>query len=57
MNKMDWAVSRIIQGAGINLNDADEHIIRLAEQCKERCYYIDAASRELKRVLGYYNER
>ena len=57
MNKMDWAVSRIIQGVGINLNDADEHIIRLAEQCKERCYYIDAASRELKRVLGYYNER
>lgn len=48
---MDWAVSHIIEGAGIRLEDADDYIIALAEQCKERCYYIDQASNELIRML------
>jgi hypothetical protein len=48
---IDWAVGHIIEGAGIRLEDADDHIIELAEQCKERCYYIDQAACELIRIL------
>jgi hypothetical protein len=48
---IDWAVGHIIQSAGIPLDEADDRIIRIAEECKERCYYIDAAARELIDML------
>jgi len=49
--KIDWSVEHIIHGAGISLEDADDYIIALAEQCRERCYYIDRASEELIRLV------
>ena len=50
--RIDWTVGHIIESAGISLADADDRIIALAEICKERCYYIDRAAKELLRMLG-----
>lgn len=44
---MSWATKTVIQMAGIRLEDADEWIVALADDCLERCYYLDRAAEEL----------
>lgn len=49
--RLDWTVEKIIQSAGIPLEDADDYIVALAEKCKEQCYYIDRAAQALINTL------
>lgn len=48
---MSWNAKMVIQMAGIRLEDADEWLVGLAEDCVERCYYLDRAANELLRIL------
>lgn len=49
---MSWNAKMVIQMAGIELKDADEWLVDLAEHCIERCYYLDRAAEDLIRILG-----
>lgn len=49
---MSWNAKMVIQMAGIPLEKADAWLVDLAEECLERCYYLDRAAQELIRVLG-----
>jgi hypothetical protein len=48
---MSWAVEKVIQSAGIPLENVDDDLVDLAELCLERCYYIERAAEEMLRIL------
>lgn len=48
---MSWNAKMIIQMAGIPIEDADDYLILLADDCAERFYYLDLATREFCRIL------
>lgn len=48
---MSWHVKMVIQMVGLDPEDADGWLIALAEDCLERCYYLDRAAEALLREL------
>jgi hypothetical protein len=44
---MSWAAKKVIESAGIRMEDATPEILALAEIALERCYYIDRAAQWL----------
>lgn len=51
MARTALATQKVIESAGIRMEDADVRIIALAEIALEKCYYIDRASEWLISIL------
>jgi len=49
--KSTWAEEKVIQSAGIRLEDADDRIRYLARVAVEKCYYIESATQWLLGML------
>ena len=52
MRSLSWAEKHVIQSAGIPLEEVTDQIAILAEIALQKCYYIDLAAIELRRMLG-----
>jgi hypothetical protein len=43
-DKLEWSVQKVIQMAGIRLEDADDGTVALAREAMDRCYYLDRSA-------------
>lgn len=48
---LDWSQQKVVECAGIRLEDVTPEIAFLAKTALDRCYYIDQAANELLRML------
>lgn len=48
---MSWNAKMVLEMAGIQPAEADDWLVDLAEDCAERCYYLDRAAEEFMRVV------
>jgi hypothetical protein len=50
--RTEWAVEKVIEMAGIPLDNAGTELIRLARDALDRCYYLDRSAEWLLKRLN-----